>query len=255
MKKKGRKQRPFGKDGMLYMKKEKKVKPKKDRRSFFYMLTRPIAGPLVYTLFGLRIIKGKHNMPKQGACIAAGNHIHFADPVFLYFAQKRQLRFMAKAELFKKPFTRWLCSNYGAFPVERGAGDSASMATSVQILKEGKVLGIFPEGTRSKDGKVARGKSGTIHLAYTTGAPIYPFAVFAVKGALKVGSKYTVAYGEPVTAAELGVINGTPKEFRDGTRKLMRIIASLQDDCREYRGLARVHDAQPDTKPDEEEAE
>lgn len=219
-----------------------KKKPGKDRRSFFYMLTLPIAGPLVYGLFGLKVIKGKNNIPADGAAIAAGNHIHFADPVFLYFAQKRQLRYMAKAELFKNKFLGWVCGSYGAFPVERGSADTESLSTAQQVLEDGKVLGIFPEGTRSKNGRVGRGKTGVMHIAYQSGAPIYPFAVFAKKSPLKLGSKYTIAYGEPVTAAELGVVNGTPREYRDATRKLMSIITELFNDCREYRGLPRLTD-------------
>ena len=66
--------------------------------------------------------------------------------------------------------------------------------------------------------------------------------MFAQKSALKVGSRYTIAYGEPVTAAELGVVEGTPREYRNAIRKLMSIICQLQDDCREYRGLPRIYD-------------
>ncbi len=235
-------------------------KAKKDKRTWLYNLTTPIAGPLVYTLFGLKIIKGKNNIPAEGAAIAAGNHIHLADPVFLYFAQKRQIRYMAKAELFRNKFLGWVVGNYGGFPVERGTGDTESLNTAEQLLLDGKVLGIFPEGTRSKDGKVGRGKAGVMHIAYQSGAPIYPFAVFSKKSALRIGSKYTVAFGEPVTAAELGVVTGAPREYREATRKLMSIITELQNDCREYRGLPRIEtavssgDASAETKAEKNEA-
>lgn len=218
------------------------IKHGKEKRTWLYPWTTPIAGPLVGTLFGLKIIKGKNNIPTTGAAIAASNHIHLADPVFLYFAQKRQLRFMAKAELFRNPILGWICKGYGAFPVERGTGDTESINTAEQVLREGKVLGIFPEGTRSKDGRVGRGKTGTIYIAHQTGAPIYPIAVFSQKSALKIGSRYTIACGDPVTAADLGVTEGTPREYRNAIRKLMNIICSLQDDCREYRGLPRIYD-------------
>lgn len=217
------------------------TKQKKEKRTWLYGWTAPIAGLLVKLPFGLKVIKGKNNIPAEGAAIAAGNHIHFADPIFLYFAQKRQLRFMAKAELFKNPVLGWICKGYGAFPVERGTGDTESVNTAFHVLEEGKVLGIFPEGTRSKSGVIGRGKTGTIHIAHQSGAPIYPFAVFSQKSALRIGSRYTIAYGEPVTAADLGVVEGTPREYRNAIRKLMSIICELQDDCREYRGLPRIY--------------
>lgn len=230
------------------------TKNKKDKRTWLYNLTAPVAGLLVYTIYGLKVIKGKNNIPADGAAIAAGNHIHLADPVFLYFSQKRQLRYMAKGELFKNKFLGWVCGNYGAFPVERGTADTESLNTAEQMLQDGKVLGIFPEGTRSKDGKVGRGKAGVMHIAFQSGAPIYPFAVYAKKSALKIGSKYTIAFGEPVTAAELGVVTGAPREYREATRKLMSIITELQNDCREYRGMPRIESEEKTAKASGSEA-
>ena len=223
-------------------------KQKNEKRTWLYDWTVPIAGPLVYIPYGLKVIKGKNNLPANGAAIVAGNHISLADPVFLYFAQKRQIHYMAKAELFRNKFLGWVVGGYGGFPVERGSGDTDSLNTAAQLLENGRILGIFPEGTRSKDGRVGRGKAGVLHIAFQSGAPIYPFAVFSKKSALKIGSKYTIAFGDPVTAADLGVINGTLKEYRDGTRRLMKIITDLQNDCREYRGLPRIEAAEPEAK-------
>ncbi len=230
-------------------------KKKKDKRTFFYNLTVPIAGPLVYTLYGLKVIKGKNNIPADGAAIVAGNHISMADPVFLYFSQKRQIHYMAKAEIFKNKFLGWVVGSYGGFPVERGTGDTDSINNAGQLLCDGKVLGIFPEGTRSKDGKIGRGKAGVMHIAFQSGAPIYPFAVYAKKSALKIGSKYTIAFGDPVTAADLGVVTGSPREYREGTRKLMKIITELHNDCREYRGLPRLTEEEPEKAPSGEAVE
>ena len=194
-----------------------------------------MVGWLAYGLFRLKIIRGKDSLPESGGYIVACNHISVADPVFLRFANKRQIHYMAKAELFKNPFTRWLCRSYGAFPVERGSADSTALDTAIEILDGGKVLGIFPEGTRSKDGKIGRGKSGTIFLAYRADKPIYPCAVYSKRKPLSPFSCYTVAFGEPVTVQELGVTTCTGREMREATRRLMDIISGLHEECRRAR--------------------
>lgn len=208
---------------------------KPDKPSWLYKYTPAIIGWLFYGFYWLRVIKGKNNLPDTGGYIVASNHISFADPIFLRFAQKRQIHYMAKAELFKNPVTRWFCKKYEAFPVERGSADSSALDTAVNVLDSGRILGIFPEGTRSKDGKIMRGKSGTIYLAYHANKPIYPCAVYAKHKPLVPFSRYTIAFGEPVTVQELGVTTCTGKEMREATRKLMEIIEGLQDECRKAR--------------------
>ena len=210
-------------------------KPNKEKRTFLYAATKPLVWWLVYPFFGLRVIKGKNNLPKTGGCIAAGNHIHFADPVIIAFSQRRQIRWMAKAELFDNGVTRVLCKGYDAFPVLRGSADGEALNTSLRTLEDGRVLGIFPEGTRSRDGKIGRGKSGTVMLAFKSKLPIYPFAIYSKRKPLSLFCGYTVAFGEPVTAEQLGVIEGTSREIREGTRRLMEIITGLHEECRAAR--------------------
>ena len=206
-----------------------------DKPMPLYKYTTWIIGWLFYGLYRLKIIKGKESLPESGGFIVASNHISFADPIFIRFANKRQIRYMAKAELFRNPVTRWFCKGYGAFPVERGSADSSALETAADILNSGKVLGIFPEGTRSKDGKIGRGKSGTIYLAYHADKPIYPCAVYSKRKPLSPFSCYTIAFGEPVTVQELGVTTCTGREMRDATRRLMEIISDLQEECRRAR--------------------
>ena len=108
------------------------------------------------------------------------NHISDIDPVFLLMAQKRHIYYMAKAELFGSGIARWFFGKkFGAFPVKRGTGDTSAIDTSERIVKEGKLLGIFPEGTRSKDGKLGRAKSGAALIASRTGSWIIPAAIQA----------------------------------------------------------------------------
>lgn len=205
---------------------------KPEKQTLLYRLTGILTAWLVYPLFNLKIIRGKDTLPETGGAIVASNHIHLADPVFLYYTQKRQIRFMAKAELFDNPVTRALCKGYDAFPVRRGAHDTGALDKAAEILREGDVLGIFPEGTRSKDGNLGRGKSGVSLLAFRSGAPIYPVAVYTKKKPLRPFCRYTIAVGDPVTAQELGVVEGTAQEFRAASAKLMEIIAELREECR-----------------------
>ena len=206
-----------------------------EKQTGLYKAAGWLTGWLVYGLFRLKVIRGKDNIAPEGGFIVAGNHIHLADPVFLRFAQKRQIHYMAKAELFDKPLTRWLCSSYGAFPVVRGKADDSALNTALDILNSGKLMGTFPEGTRSKDGSIGRGKSGTVYLAYHSGKPIYPFAVYCKRKPIVPFCGYTIAFGDPVTAADLGVVEGTGKEFREATRKLMAIITDLHEQCKAAR--------------------
>ena len=150
---------------------------RRERRTFLYSITGVLTAWLVYPLFNLRIIKGKDSLPETGGAIVASNHIHLADPVFLYYSQKRQIRFMAKAELFDNFVTRALCKGYDAFPVRRGAHDTAALDKAAEVLRNGEILGIFPEGTRSRDGKPGKAKQGVARIAKEAKADILPVAI------------------------------------------------------------------------------
>ena len=124
-----------------------------------YAIGRVILIPLVKILFFLKV-NGKGNIPKNGGFILCSNHLSNFDPVLIGVAQRRQLFFMAKSELFRNKFFGWLIRKLGAFPVERGAGDGKAINTAEKIINEGKTLGIFIEGTRSKTGELLRPKAG-----------------------------------------------------------------------------------------------
>lgn len=154
-------------------------------------------------------LEGKENIPKDINCIFASNHRTNADPPLISCGLKGKHSFMAKEELFRNKLFGWLIRNLGAFPVSRGKGDMAVLDTAVERLENGYNLMIFPEGTRSKDGKVHRGHSGAAVIAARSGKPVIPVGVvFGEK--LKFRTKITVKYGEPINPADYVEISDTP---------------------------------------------
>lgn len=122
-------------------------------------------------------VEGLENVPLDGSFILVANHISWLDPPLLGSLLPRDVRFMAKEELFRKPFVGWVVKNYRAFPVRRGEGDKQALRTALDILRTGGVLGMFPEGTRSKNGGLQQGHSGAALLAVKAGAPVLPIAI------------------------------------------------------------------------------
>lgn len=139
---------------------------------------------------------GRENMPKEGGCILAVNHRSNWDPVMAGLGCPRQLTFMAKEELFKNPIFGKLISKLGAFPIKRGGGDVAAIKGAFKILKDERVLLMFPEGHRMKDGSRGKAKSGVAMIAQRAKVPVVPMYI---SGKYKWMGKITVTIGEPIT--------------------------------------------------------
>ncbi len=163
-----------------------------------------IAKVLVWIAFHIAFdlkFEGRKNIPVKTPVIYASNHRTNADPPLVGCGARGTYAFMAKEELFRNKLFAWLIRSLGAFPVSRGKGDTAVLDTAVERLNKGKCLMIFPEGTRSKDGKVHRGHSGAAVIAARSRRQIIPVGiVFGEK--LKFRTKVTVKYGEPIDPAE-----------------------------------------------------
>lgn len=145
--------------------------------------------------------EGRDNIPRGEAVIYASNHRSNADPPLVGAGARGKYAFMAKEELFRNKLFAWLIRSLGAFPVARGKGDTAVIDTAVERLNSGRCLMIFPEGTRSKTGKVGRGHSGAALIAARADKRIVPVGVvFGDK--LKFRTKVTVKYGEPIDPKE-----------------------------------------------------
>lgn len=146
-------------------------------------------------------IEGRENIPKGVPVIYASNHRTNADPPLVGVAAKGKYAIMAKEELFRNKFFGWLISALGAFPVSRGKGDMGVIDTACKRIESGRSLIIFPEGTRSKDGKVHRGHSGAALIAAKSGAQVVPVGVcFGDK--LRFRTKIVVKFGQPIDPAE-----------------------------------------------------
>ena len=171
----------------------------------FYKIIRFIFAPIICLIFNLNFV-GTENIKESGSAIICSNHRSLFDPIFIAIGvKKRPLCFMAKAELFKfKPFG-FILSKLGAFPVNRGTGDVSAIKNAEKYLSLGKLLLIFPEGTRSKDGNPLRPKSGAVYIASDTGADILPVAVCYEGEKLSLRKKVTVCYGEVIPNSEIKV--------------------------------------------------
>ncbi len=187
-----------------------------------------LVAPMVRLLLRARII-GAENIPPVGERIVlCSNHISNWDPVLLIAAQpQRHIHFMAKAELFKNPLFGWLLGKqFGAFPVHRGTGDTGALDAAKQLVRDGKIMGIFPEGTRSKDGKLGRAKSGAALIVAQTEATVLPVAVIAAGQRVRPFRRTVLVYGKPLTPAELH-LDGEKPDIRYATRRLMEVIGGL----------------------------
>lgn len=159
-----------------------------------YVLSRQLIR-IIFALFFRWKVEGLHHIPHTGPLMICANHIGNLDPPLVGCALPRKVHFMAKEELFRVPVFSWLLPMLGAFPVKRGEGDRQALKHSMQLLKEGKVLGIFPEGTRSKTGELGKAHFGAALIALKTNSPIVPVAII---GPYRLFRPIRIIFGEPI---------------------------------------------------------
>jgi len=174
---------------------------------------------LFRVLYRTEII-GLSHIPDEGAVVLCSNHISLLDPPFMGTPVRRKVHFMAKEELFKIPVFGWGIRQVGAFPVKRGGVSKESIKLAIQLLRDGKVMGIFPEGTRKNSGGM--GKKGAAMLALKSGAAVVPVAIV---GNYKPFRKMTVIYGKPVDLTEFS--EGGSEQLEAATDKIMSVIRRM----------------------------
>lgn len=167
---------------------------------------------------------GRENVPETGAVVLCSNHISNFDPPIIGSAIKRKVHFLAKHELFKVPLLGPLIRHLGAFPVKRGLADKQAVVQSLKLLRENKVLLIFPEGTRSRTGKLGKAFPGAASFALKTGAKVVPVAIV---GPYRLFSPVYVIFGPPVDLTEFNEGRLTGEISAAATEKIMSQIRDM----------------------------
>ena len=166
----------------------------------FYDFLRPFVRAYYRLVWGVRP-SGEENVSAPGGYILCSNHVHARDPFVLATCVRRRLRFMAKAELFKNRIVGGFISAIGAFPIRRGESDLGAVRESIKILNEGHVLGIFPQGTRSRDNQHTRMEPGVAMIALRAGSQVVPAYI---DGPYRLFRRTRVIFGAPVAFDDLG---------------------------------------------------
>ena len=158
-----------------------------------------------FTVFFRFKIIGAENIPTSGGVIIAANHISLWDPPVIAAACNRTINFMAKEELFSISIFKWFISKLKAFPVRRGAADRTAIRYAISLLKNGEILGAFPEGTRSTTGELGKPEPGIAMIALKAGVPIVPAGIIGTNKVCKGGCifpQFIVKFGKPIMIDE-----------------------------------------------------
>jgi 1-acyl-sn-glycerol-3-phosphate acyltransferase len=204
-----------------------------------YEVVHTVAPPLLKLIWRPRVL-GLDNIPPTGGVILASNHLSFVDSVVIPSLVSRKVVFLAKSDYFngrgvKGTAQRWWFEGIGMLPVDRDNTQSAidSLDTALEVLGRGEAFGIYPEGSRSRDGRLYRGRTGVAHLALTAGVPVVPVGLQGTEKIQPVGStrpkiaKVTVKFGEPLDFT--GRADGVPlgRARREVTDEIMAAIQEL----------------------------
>jgi len=194
----------------------------------YFILKNFLLGPILKALFR-PWVRGMENIPSSGAVILASNHLSFSDSIFLPLQSRRPVVFLAKSEYFtgrglKGALTRWFFKATGQLPIDRSGGKAseASLNTGLRVLAQGQVLGIYPEGTRSPDGRLFRGRTGIARMALESKVPVVTVAMIDTEKVQPIGRKLP-------RIRRIGIIVGEPLDFSrfdgmEGDRVILRAV-------------------------------
>jgi 1-acyl-sn-glycerol-3-phosphate acyltransferase len=200
-----------------------------------YWTIKVVLTPILRVLYRVKI-EGRSRVPSQGPVILAANHRSFMDSLFLPLVIRRRVTFVAKAEYFDSWKTKWFFGAVGQIPIRREGGSASerALASATEVLESGDVFGIYPEGTRTRDGYLHRGHTGVARLALRTGAPIVPVGMIGTDEIQATDAKLprffkkvTIRFGEPIPLARYVGRQDDRKVLRQITDEVMFEIQQL----------------------------
>lgn len=192
----------------------------------FYLISKLVVGTMLKLLYNVQVI-GLENIPLNGGCIISPNHKSNIDPPLVACFINRTVYYMAKQELFENKLFAIILRALGAFPVKRGVSDIASIKTSMRLLKDGKVIGIFPEGTRSKNNALGEAEPGVAMLAIKMNVPVIPIAII---GDYKLFSKIVIKIGKPCYFDQYTGIKLTTNDYKKISSNILSKIEALMEE-------------------------
>ncbi len=200
-----------------------------------YWIVKALLTPFVHAFVRVRV-EGRQHIPRRGAVILVSNHRSFLDSIFIPLVVRRRVTFVAKAEYFDDPKTAWFFRSCGQIPIRRegGSASARALASATEVLRAGKVFGIYPEGTRTRDGLLHRGHTGVARLALRCNVPIVPIGLIGTDDVQPVDSRMpklfrvvTLRFGEPVDPARYANREHDHMALRELTDEVMYEISQL----------------------------
>ena len=205
----------------------------------YFFLKNFVLGPLLNILFR-PWVRGSENVPRKGAAILASNHLSFVDSIFLPLKVSRQVTFLAKSDYFtgkgvKGALVRWFFKATGQLPIDRSGGKASedSLNTGLGVLERGLLLGIYPEGTRSPDATLYRGRTGIARMVLEAKVPVVPVAMIDTEKVQPIGAKYPkirrvgVVFGEQLDFSRFAGMEGERAVLRAVTDSIVYNIMQL----------------------------
>ena len=206
---------------------------------WYFLLKNIFLGPIIKVLFR-PWVRGIENIPQDGAAILASNHLSFSDSIFLPLMVRRPVVFLAKSEYFtgkgiKGALSRWFFKGTGQLPIDRSGGraSEAALNTGLRVLAQEQLLGIYPEGTRSPDGRLFRGRTGIARMVLESKVPVLPVAMIDTEKVQPIGKtlprirRIGIVIGEPLDFSRFAGMEGDRLVLRAVTDEIMYELMKL----------------------------